>query len=329
MKPRHLLPLALACVQAACIWVPPDPQPAPEPEPFYGESAGRPRVDAGTTVFAQPSITSIEVPNWPPLGKDDVVRIACVSPNGTGNVTATFAKSMQRFVTSDACASSFTGAELGEGMGTLTLTLRDAVGAGAQRQVENLVVDLGAPGVDVEATTLRPGGEIAFHVYDAWVLGSVDVTIDGTTQTFDFPDVYPRTLGVDFDQSRVTFPVATTTLGKRQAVVVVRDAAGNTLTRSFDLRIDGTPPTIGFSSPAAGATVPKHFDVSFTASDDLAASPHVELRIGGSYAGTFDGTSGKLTVDATTFGAGPLTVELVARDDAGNETVATRTVTVQ
>lgn len=328
MKLHVLLVPGLLFTQVACFLdfghrsPPPDPGPAPR----WG-SAPAPTATArpAPVPVGQPHITSIDVPEWPPLGRSSVVTVSCSSPNGPGALRAAFARQTSRVVGTSS-SITFNGADLGEGFGTLTLELTDPLGAGAQRTVENLLVDLSDPGVELETDVVRPTGELVLSVYDAWVLGEVEVTVDGKTSSHAFPKVYPGTLGRDFDQSRVTIPLLGVSVGAQSAVVVVRDAAGNTTTKSFDVFVDGTPPAVSFSSPAAGATVGTSFDVAFTASDDGATGPVVELLVGGGYAGTMTGTSGKLTVDTTGYGKGELKLDLVAIDKAGNRTIATRSV---
>lgn len=288
-------------------WEPPPPPPPPTP----------------------PSIQGVDIPEWPPLGPTGSVRVRVTDDERLSRLTATFRRVVRRTLDGASGEVSLTGPELGEGMGTLTLVACDAANACVERRVTDLLVDTTPPEATLERAAVSPhldgiDGQVAVWAADGWVLGSVELSFKGKTLRHELPNVYPPTLGREWDVSRVAFDAKELPEGAGDATVVVRDAAGNARTEVFPLRIDGTPPTVAITEPANGATVGTSFDVSITAADDDPEPPVVELWVGGARVLEAAAPLGKVTVDASTLPPGTTELRATARDAAGNRSPAAR-----
>lgn len=91
---------------------------------------------------------------------------------------------------------------------------------------------------------------------------------------------------------------------------------------------DTAAPSVAITAPAAGATVSgTAVSLSATADDDVEVSS-VEFRVGTTTVGTDTTAPYSVTWNSTTVPNGDVTVAATARDSAGNQTVATRSVTV-
>lgn len=280
-----------------------------------------------------PRLEPLTVPDWPPLGPRARVDARCSDDVGVRRIAAHFGYSAVVVGQGTELAASFTGAELGEGQGLLRVVCCDVSEACAERRITGLLVDLTPPEIEAERLVASPlgdgfEGDVAVWVRDAWVLGSVELSFAGTTLRHELPKVYPSTLGTDWDVSRVTFPAKELPRGSGKAVVTARDAAGNATTRELDLRIDGAPPVVAIVSPAPDAVVSgSSFVVKLTASDaDNPTPPRINLWIGGARVAELEGPRAEIAVDTATLSPGPTEVRAVARDDAGNESVAARVV---
>ena len=231
--------------------------------------------------------------------------------------------------------TSFTGSSLGEGQGLLRVVCCDVNRACAERQIKSFLVDLTPPEIEGERLVASPlvegvEGDISVWVRDAWVLGSVELSFAGTTLRHELPQMYPSTLGTDWDVSRVTFPAKELPPGSGKATVTVRDAAGNQASTELDLRIDATAPTVSILAPATGAVVNgSSFVVKVRAVDaDNPTPPQIDLWVGGARIGELSGPLAEIAVDTANLPPGPTEVRAVARDDAGNESTPA-TVVVQ
>lgn len=288
----------------------------------------------GTATPTPPTFDSIEIPSWPPLGKAGTIKVQLSDDESLSRLTATFKNIARRTFTGTKGSISLSGNDLGEGLGTLTLVACDSRDACRERTVNDFLVDMTAPEAELESPTVSPklsgiDGQLAIWVSDAWVLGSVDLTFEGKTLHHDFPKAYPATVGKEWDVSRVTFAAKDLPEKEGDATVVVRDAAGNSRTQSFHIRIDGTAPTVAITQPASGANVSGTFDVSLTATDEGPTPPVVELWVGGARILEAPAPLGAISVDTSSLPAGPVEVKAIARDPAGNRsTLSAITVNV-
>lgn len=300
-----------------------DPEPAPGPSPAApgGGRAGPPA--------DPPTIRSIEIPTFPPLGPTSRVAVVVDARDGWATLSATFKNRVDTFATASSRGSraELRARDLGEGQGTLVLEVCDVRNACSARAVEDLIVDLSPPEIEPERLVASPRvsgvpGQIAFWVADDWVLGDVRLEAAGKVLTRELPKAYPSTLGKAWDVSRIAFDASLLGESKGLASLIVRDAAGNELRRSFEIVVDGTPPTASISSPAEGARITGDtFAVRAAAVDvgGTATPPTLELWIGGARVAELPGPAIDVDVDTTTLPPGPVEVRVIARDEAGNE----------
>lgn len=320
MSPRRLPSLALSvlfavagCATTSDPPAPSPPPPAPAPTP--------------------PKFDAIDIPEWPPLSATGSISLRLSDDERLSRLTATFKNVTRRTLDGTSGTVVLSGADLGEGMGTLTLVACDARSSCRERRVNDFLVDMTPPEAELERASVSPkleglDGQVAVWVSDAWVLGSVDLTFGGKTLRHDFPKAYPTTVGTEWDVSRVAFAASELPEREGDATVVVRDAAGNARTETFRLRIDGKAPTATIAEPAPGAAVSSSFAVRVLAEDDGPAPAIVELWVGGARILEAAAPLGVITVDASTLPAGPTELRAVARDEAGNRSAAAL-VTVQ
>jgi hypothetical protein len=202
-----------------------------------------------------------------------------------------------------------TGAPLGDGTHTATngaqLFLDSVKWVGPQSAPSTLVIDTVAPAitppgaVTVEAT--GPRGATAAY-------GAATVN-DATATTVTYSTA-----------SGALFPIGVTTV-----TVSATDAAGNTSAASFTVTVrDTTPPSVTIASPAANQTydVGQTFTFSYTAGDVVGIAFQ---------RATLDGATivNGATINTAGMTAGTHTLQVVARDAAGNATIVTRTFTVR
>jgi hypothetical protein len=119
--------------------------------------------------------------------------------------------------------------------------------------------------------------------------------------------------------------------GNHELTAVARDAVGNNATATkvtVNVQNDVTPPTVGITAPASGATVSgTSVQVTANASDNVGVSG-VQFKRGGQNLGNEDTSPPYATTwDTTGLANGNHTLTAVARDAAGNNTTST-TVTV-
>jgi len=278
-----------------------------------------------------PKLDPITIADWPPFGPSSRLRVRCTDDVALRTIGATFKNRPSRTVNAVEVVSTFTGPELGEGQGELRITCCDAGSACAERRVMGFLVDLTPPVIEEERLVARPtsdgfDGDIAVWVRDAWVLGSVELSFGGKTLRHDFPQAYPSTLGLDWDVSRVTFAAKDLPSGSGSAIVTARDAAGNETRRELFVRIDATPPEVALLSPTAGTLASGgSFVVRAEASDaDNPTPPAIALWVGGTRIAELAGPVAEIEVDTSNLPPGPTEVRAVARDDAGNESVAAK-----
>jgi hypothetical protein len=287
-------------------------------------------VDPGET-FAPPTV-DFDIPAWPPIGPTDTVTIDAYSEAGLESIDASFRSYPTAFLNGETSASiDFYGDELGEGLGTLDVTVTATDGGWTHRQVENLLVDLSPPTAYFDATVLpAAGATLDFWIADAWVVAGYDLLIGDQTFSGRLPEGYPATLGVEWDYSLVRIPVEELPLGATDGTLLVYDATGNSATFPITVTVDGVAPTSAFASPEEGATVAGTFDVTIDVADDLGGNVAVELYAGGALLTTAVGPHATVTLDASELPTGPLELGVVAIDAAGNRSApALRTVVVE
>lgn len=270
-----------------------------------------------------PTFEGIEIPSWPPLAANDRVSIRLSDDEQLARLTATFKNVARRTLSGTTSQVDLTGSELGEGIGTLALVACDRRNSCRERVVSNLLVDMTAPEAELERATVSPkldgiDGQVAVWVSDAWVLGGVTMNFNGKVLEHEFPEAYPATLGKEWDVSRVAFSAKDLSEGEGNLIVNVRDAAGNARVQTFQLRVDGTAPTVTIAEPANGTSVSGTFDVEVTASDDGPTPPIVEIWVGGARILEAKSPIGSIAIDASTLSPGVTEVRAIARDEAGN-----------
>jgi hypothetical protein len=122
----------------------------------------------------------------------------------------------------------------------------------------------------------------------------------------------------------------TTTNGSHTLTAVARDLAGNTQTATVTVTVsnDPTPPTVSITAPGNGSTVTGTINVTASAGDNVGVVG-VQLKLDGANLGA-ENTSAPYSRSWDTRGAsnGSHTLSAIARDQAGNSTTATITVTV-
>lgn len=288
--------------------------------------ATTPRVVPSAAPTSVPRIDAITLPTWPPVGREGVVRVRASDDQGLTLVRASFSREVSRSLTGKTSVDiAFRGEELGEGFGPLRVFVTNVSARRLEARVENLLVDLTPPEVQVEKKVVaRDTGDVAFVVKDAWVLGSVEVEYEGVVQRTELPKVYPKTLGTAWDVTRVAFPARTFPEAKGRVAVRALDAAGNGLVQSFALEVDGTPPTVGIVAPADGSEVVEPFELALSSSDAGGGPTTIEVAVGGAPAAVLVGPAARLRVDTATLPRGPLVVEAVAIDEAGNRSTPAR-----
>jgi hypothetical protein len=272
--------------------------------------------------WEDPSPPSIEITiaDWPPLGASSVVTVHASAPNGISAAEFLFRNTVSMGGTGQPEAVfAPTGVDLGEGFGTLTVTVTGSDGAGTSAFVDNLLVDLTPPEAVLGPTTLpATGASFDFYMGDAWVVSAATLEFGGVKVEEVLPEGYPDTLGVDWDYSLVRVDVAHLPAITDTARLTITDAAGNEITEEFTLTIDGAPPAADIRAPAQGATVSGIFEVEVELFDSQPGPVVVELSAGGTVLATGIGPDAILLVDAEELPAGPIELEAVAIDEAGN-----------
>ncbi len=282
---------------------------------------------------ADPPTVDFSIPEWPPLGPTDALTVSAYGEAGLASIDASFRSNPTVFLNGELSADvDFYGDELGEGLGTLDVTVTGMDGGWAHRQVQNLLVDLTPPTAYFTATILpAEGATLDFWIADAWIVSGYELWVgDQWVSSGSLPEGYPATLGVEWDYSLVRIPVESFPAGATDAQLWVYDAAGNSATLALPITIDGVAPTSAFMAPEEGATVSGTFDLSIDAIDDLAGAVDVEIYAGGTLLTTAVGPHALVTLDASEVPNGPLELGLVAIDEAGNRSgLVTRTVVVE
>ena len=128
----------------------------------------------------------------------------------------------------------------------------------------------------------------------------------------------------------VSWPSGNVPNGSHTITAFARDAAGNTATsqRTVTVSNDATDPTVGLTTPAAGATVSGSVTIAANASDNVGVVG-VQFKIDGGNLGAED-TSAPYSVSWSSGNVpnGGHNITAFARDAAGNTATSQRTVTV-
>jgi hypothetical protein len=297
-----------------------------DPEPERPDASVWGGVDARTNL--PPAFTAIEVPTYPPLGPDGGVTVTLHDESGLTSLQHEFRAVGNTWLGGTTQTVFIPARDLGDGFGDLQLTAYDVTGAWTRKTVENLVVDLDPPQIDVlPPSCVRPGDDLITWVSDGWLLGSVELVIGEVSQREDFPPVYPSYFGQQWDVSYVRFTAGDLPDGTYPARLTVKDAAGNKATESFELTIDGSPPTLTVLSPAPGATVSGRFDVE-VAADDGGNPVVVIVRVDGVEIAAATGPTATITLDTGDFAPGLLDLEVEAVDEVGNAVVTSLPLTI-
>ncbi|HET7766805.1 MAG TPA: Ig-like domain-containing protein [Burkholderiales bacterium] len=209
----------------------------------------------------------------------------------------------------------------------LTAVARDAAGnrttsAPVTVTVNNTVPDTTPPTVSITAPA-----------NGATVKGTVNLTANaadnvGVAGVQFFGD--GMALGAEDTAAPYSISIDTTTSsnGPHTLTAVARDAAGNHTTSApvtvtvNNTAPDTTPPTVGITAPANGATVSGTVTLSASASDNVGVVG-VQFFGDGIALGVEDTTAPySISVDTTASPNGPHTLTAVARDAAGNTTTS-------
>jgi hypothetical protein len=314
MKKLSLLFLLMsAAVTNGCIpfWLfdddddsPPLVPPSPPPDQPMGD-------------VTPPDIVDVSVPEWPPLGPNSIIDVTVNDAVGLDRLQVQFGSNVH--TTSLGGLQNTTipllASDVGEGYGPMTFTLFDLAALTDTEQVPEVLVDLTPPEYTVANTVLRPESDLEIWVADAWVLASVEVSVGGQIFTQQFDEGYPASLGIEWDYAELTFPMTDVSAGTWAAVVVVTDAAGNSIEDIFTMTIDAQAPTVQILAPTEGATVSGAFDVTIEASDPE-GPVWMTLNVDGAPAATASGPLA--TVQLPALPAGAHTLEAIATDGAGN-----------
>jgi hypothetical protein len=271
-----------------------------------------------------PSLDRLEIPEWPPLGPDSTLTVTARDAQQLRSIYAWFEDRSERDAGGLVRTVDIHASDLGEGLGALDVGACNIHSLCTTQTFQRVLIDLHPPELVVERTVASPAmtdtaGQISFWVRDAWVLGSVELDFHGRALKHQFPAAYPETLGTKWDVSRVAFDASELTPGSDEAVVIVRDAAGNELRERITLTVDATPPVAAIVEPANGTTVGAKFLVRMSAADDIPrTATTIELWVGGARVAELPGPTAEIVIDRATLPPGPTELWAIARDSAGN-----------
>jgi hypothetical protein len=298
---------------------------------LFDPDGGEPVADVPDAPVLPPSVVSVDLPSWPPLGPTGQLTANLRDDRGLSRVDFDFNHHVSRTLAGGSLESvTVTGEELGEGFGTLQIRAFDFEGGTATRAVTDLLVDLTPPKAELGKTVVRAKDDhLELWVADAWVLGAVTLGFQGSTQQHVFDEIYPSTLGEAWDYSLVKFASESLVEGEDTAELTVTDAAGNTATYSFVLTVDGTPPVVSIQQPAAGSVVSGPFAVTISASDAQQGSVWLSIEVDGTPLATAVGPLASVAVDAGELTPGAATLVVRAHDEAGNVGITERPIVVE
>lgn len=297
----------------------------------WGPSS-RPRNDWSpppATAQHPPLIGAISLPDFPPLGPKSSLVVSVSDADGDlDRAQVTFVKQTMHDVYGSSDQVVLGAHQLGEGFGPLNVTLWDSRGGLSTRQATDVLVDLTPPKIVLGQTVVPSQGMLELWVGDAWVLGTVALQFAGQKLTHAFEPGWPETLGKTWDYSLVQFPMKELAPGKGTAQIVATDAAGNTRVETFVLDVDGTPPLVTILSPGEGEALGAAASLSVESSDPGGGPVWVEVTLGGTPMGNLTGGKQTLSLNAGELLPGKKQLVVKATDQAGNESVAERSVVV-
>jgi hypothetical protein len=243
------------------------------------------------------------------------------------------------FIGSDGSAPyavSWDSRGVGNGPRSLRAVAQDVLGVRWNSSTVGINVSNGPP-----PDTTPPTVSISAPASGATVSGNVAVSASATDNV-GVTSVQFRLDGANLGAADTSAPYQLTwnsTLagnGAHTLTAVARDAAGNartsspvTVTVSNGPPPDATPPTVGISAPAHGATVSGTITVSASAADNVGVAG-VQFQLDGVNAGAPDTTAPySIPWDTTGASDGTHTITAIAADAAGNQaTSAPITITV-
>jgi hypothetical protein len=271
-----------------------------------------------------PFVQDVSVPDWPPPSASTVITAHVTDDEGLSRIVFDFAEYNEIDVSGTSATADVTGAELGEGFGTLHVIAYDTDGGWTHQTVTNFLVDLSPPkGALVTGLVRRAEGvDLQAWVGDAWVLGGAELTFGGVTRGVAFEEGYPPTIGVEWDTSLVTLPTIDFPEGSGLAELRVWDAAGHESVTEVQLTLDGTAPLVAITSPAPQSTVSGLVTIEVSGSDEGMDPVQIDVYVAGTPIATLPGPAGKVTVDVSELAKGAATIEAIARDLAGNSSEA-------
>src|SRR5882724_7078105 len=219
---------------------------------------------------------------------------------------------------------------------TLTAVARDAAGNRTTSAAVTVTVNNGPP-----PDTTPPSVSISSPSNGQTVSGTVTVSANGSDNV-GVASVQFRLDGANLGAQDTSAPYSVSwnttgaADGSHTLTAVARDAAGNattsgavTVTVNNGPPPDTTPPTVGITAPANGATVSGTVTLAANAADNVGVVGVQFFGDGMALAAVDLSAPYSISIDTTTTSNGPHTITAVARDAAGNSTTsAPVTVTV-
>jgi hypothetical protein len=235
-----------------------------------------------------------------------------VTADGRGVVSATFGpRQISRFAEGPDATVTFDAAEFPEGGARLALSIQQAFSEPVV--IDQVWIDHSPPELlRVENAVAGAGQSIRLLLWDAVALDRAELSLGELSET--------RQLQRTFASAQATvveIPTAELAEGAFDLALTLWDAAGHQSAHTVPVVIDRTPPVAQILSPAEGAQVAGMLQVEVAASDNVAVAA-VTLRANGSLVAVLAGGTSTLAVDTSVFPAGPLVLEVLARDTAGN-----------
>src|SRR5690606_8024214 len=121
-----------------------------------------------------PPAVDVQIADWPPIGPSGAILVNASAEQGIASALISFRNETTLWANGE---TSFvftpTGADMGEGLGLLAVTVTGTDGAWTEQTVEDLLVDL-TPPVAVLGPTTLPAYDASFDFWmgDAWVVSS-------------------------------------------------------------------------------------------------------------------------------------------------------------